>query len=99
MYGYVDNEQKKEYYKMTEVAKKINIKNFGRIKIFKLLREKKILNENNHPKQEFIDQGYFKPIINTIHIAKNYSFGSSSCLVSEKGIEFIKTIIQINPKM
>ena len=92
MYGYTIIET--EFYKMTEVAKMINIKGFGKNNIFKLLRNKDILNENNYPKEEFENLEYFKPIINQVNPYRNYHFQSASCMVSKTGIEFIKTLIE-----
>lgn len=92
MYGYRTVET--EFYKMDEVAKIINIKGFGKNNIFKLLRNKDILNENNHPKEEFENLGYFKPIINQVNPYRNYHLQSGSCMASKAGIEFIKTLIE-----
>lgn len=91
MYGYHNINQ--EYFTMQEVIKAINIKGYGKIKIFELLRKKKILNLNNQPFEEFVRSGYFKPVINMVASYKNRCFYSSSCRVSSSGIEFIKTLI------
>jgi len=45
---------------MREVAGVINIKGLGRNKLFKLLRERKILSENNLPYRVYIERGYFR---------------------------------------
>lgn len=47
---------------MGEVAKVLNIKNVGRNKLFEILRNKNILQQNNQPYQKFIDIGYFRVI-------------------------------------
>ena len=91
MYGYRSNET--EFYKMNEVAKIINIKGFGKNNIFRLLRNKGILDKNNNPHEKFESLGYFKPIINQVNPHKNCTFHSVSCMASNSGIEFIKTLI------
>lgn len=93
MYGYYCIEQ--DYFRMKEVAEKLNIKGFGQNNLFKFLREKGILEFNNQPKEEYVKIGYFKPI-DPVPIHKNFVFSSSSCRVSEKGIEFIKSLIEEN---
>lgn len=91
MYGYYSIEP--EYFRMSDVAKKINIKGYGTNNLFKFLKEREILNMNNQPNDEFVRLGYFKSVINPIPIYKNYTKGSGSCRVSEKGIQFIQSLI------
>lgn len=91
MYGYQVIAQ--EYFTMQEVAKKINIKGYGRSNIFKLLKQKNILDNSNQPLEEFARLGYFKPVENIVIPHRNKYFYSSSCRVSLSGIGFIKALI------
>ncbi len=81
-------------YTMAEVTEIINIKGYGRNKIFKLLRTKGILNEVNMPEQEFIDEGYFeRKEQNLYYPGGNFMAQNLGCKVSVKGIELIKELI------
>lgn len=91
MYGYYSI--KPEYFRMSDVAKKLNIKGYGTNNLFKFLREKEILNMNNHPNDEFVRLGYFKSVTNIVSIHRHCVFGVGSCRVSKKGVQFIKTLI------
>lgn len=91
MYGY--HIIAPEYFKMQEVAKRINNKKFGKNRIFALLRKKGILNAYNQLNHEFENGGDFKGIVNGIQLYSGCSFGRDSCMVSETGIEFIKALI------
>ncbi|MCB0745876.1 MAG: phage antirepressor KilAC domain-containing protein [Ignavibacteriae bacterium] len=77
---------------MQEVAKKLNIKAYGRTNLFKFLKEKNILDEFNRPQREYVEKGYFKLVVNPVHAGK--VFHSPSCRVSKDGIEFIRSLIE-----
>ena len=91
MYGYTKIET--EFFKMNEVAKIINMKNFGKNNIFKLLRDEGILNNNNYPHEDYTNLGYFKQILTQVNFYKNHLIHSASCMASKTGIDFIKTLI------
>ena len=55
MYGYYSIEP--EYFRMSDVAKKLNIKGYVTNNLFRFLREKEILEINNQPKDEFVGLG------------------------------------------
>jgi len=74
---------------MNDVAKCLGI---GRNKLFKFLREEKIMRANNTPYQEYIDRGYFevkeKPIQmgdSVINYAQTY--------VAAKGVDYIRKLL------
>jgi phage antirepressor YoqD-like protein len=69
---------------MAKVAKSLNVYGLGRNKLFKLLRDKEILRNNNEPYQTYVDRGYFK-MINGL---KN-GFPFCQTLVTPKGMSFI----------
>lgn len=56
---------------MAKLAKSLNIKDIGRNKLFKILRNKKILRYNNEPYQSYVNSGYFKVINKNIQGYKN----------------------------
>lgn len=67
---------------------------YGPKKLFRLLRDKKVLGNNNLPYQRYIDQGYFKtdygyfehPYVGTKPYAKP--------LVTPKGLEWLAELIK-----
>lgn len=81
-----------EYFRMEEVAKKLNIKGYGRNNLFKFLKKKGVINQNNWPFEQYVESGFFKPVINPVHAG--IKFSSGSCRVSEDGIEFIRKLIE-----
>lgn len=72
----------KNCYDIGSFAKQINIKNFGRNKLFEWMRSKSILRYNNEPYQQYVD--YFK----VIYINKN-GYENSKTLLTGKGIGYI----------
>lgn len=77
----------KNIYSMSEAAKELNIPNFGRTKLYKLLREKEIINSYNAAHDEYVMLGYFSSTIT------NKSYPNYVTTVSKKGIEFIRSLI------
>ena len=67
----------------------MNIKGLGRSKLMKLLREEGILTQDNYPKQQFQDAGYF--------CVKEYLRGDKvifTPLVYQRGLSYIFKIVQ-----
>lgn len=62
----------------------------GRNKLFKFLRDQKILTENNRPYQEFVDRGYFR----TVEQKYDRGYGevgiNVKTLVFQKGVDYIR---------
>jgi phage antirepressor YoqD-like protein len=90
MYGL---KEERKHFTMKEVAKLINIKDYGRTNLFKMLQEAGVLFSNNTTKQEYINKGYFKAVDNIVAPYGNFMGISKSCRVSESGIKFIKSLI------
>lgn len=78
------------YYEMSEAAKILNA-GIGRNKLFKLLREKRILTGKNLPYQQYIDRGYFRVIQQPVKWIDHPNLKTE---VSEKGIDFLKKFIE-----
>jgi anti-repressor protein len=81
---------------MNQVAKTLN---WGRNKLFRFLRQKKILIDSdspyqkNLPYQQYIDAGYFKVIEVPIRNGTNIKVGTQT-LVTTKGVDFIAKLIK-----
>jgi len=95
---HVDKEVSQIYFDMKQVSKICNIKykgkEVGRNKLFELLRKYKILQEgNNLPFREFIRADYFKVEKKELEKSGQYTKEYSKTLVSQKGVDFIKEIL------
>ncbi len=71
--------------KMNQVAKSLGI---GRNKLFELLRNMKVLTNDNLPYQRFIDSGYFVVKENTI-VRDGFSKPYAQTYVTPKGVDYI----------
>jgi phage antirepressor YoqD-like protein len=83
------------WFDMKQVSNilQLQIKNklVGRNEIFKLLRQKRILQEgNNLPYKKFVDLGYFDIKTSVVERVGQYNRETQKTLVSSTGIEFIK---------
>lgn len=75
------------------VAKTLNYPGMGRTKLFSLLRDQKVLMQNNSPYQHYVDRGWFR-IIETKYAKPDGSqHVNFKTVVFQKGIEGIKRII------
>ena len=78
---------------MSEVAKIINIKGYGRNNIFQLLRDKKVLDKKNQPYQQYVDRGYFRIIESEYEVHSDIHIGKTT-VVFQKGLEYIIKLIK-----
>lgn len=69
---------------VANLAKSLNISGIGRNKMFGVLRENKVLRENNEPYQRYVDSGYFEVITGI----KN-GFKYAQTVVTGKGMSYI----------
>ena len=67
----------------------------GRNNLFKKLREWGILDEFNHPYQQYVDAGYFKLVENYYMVDEN-SIVSGTTYVKQRGLDFIRKKIIAN---
>ena len=81
------------WFKMSEVAGKLNIHGMGRNKIFSILRERHILDRRNLPYRQFIDSGMFM-IKDTDIMVGNRIKTVSTTFVSKKGQVFIEKLLR-----
>lgn len=73
------------------VAKELGL---GRTRLFSLLREKKILRQNNEPYQEFIDRGYFKLRMYTITHNHSGLENKTQPMVTAKGLAWLHKLLK-----
>ncbi|MEK3801022.1 phage antirepressor KilAC domain-containing protein [Bacillus sp. FSL K6-1234] len=73
---------------MGTLAKNLNC-GMGKIKLFRFLREHKVLMQGNVPYQKYVNSGYFKVITKTTPVGNK-----SVTLVTAKGADFIADLIR-----
>lgn len=74
-------------------AAKLLDRGIGRTKMFKFLRDKQVLMQNNIPYQEFIDRGYFRVIEQSYSKPDGTQCTSRKTLVYQKGLDFIRRLL------
>lgn len=84
----------KDAISISDAAKVLGIKNLGQNTLFKILREKKILDRDNKPYQEYIDRGYFRTIEQkfTKHGETNIYIKT---LVYQRGLDYIRKTVGV----
>lgn len=80
---------------IAKVAKTLNIKGIGRNKLFKILRNEKILRKNNEPYQKYIDEGWFK-LVETKWNKNNKICVGHKTVVFQKGVKKIANLLREN---
>lgn len=75
-----------------DVANVLGIKGIGRNKLFDILREKKVLKDDNQPYRQFIDNGYFR-VIEQKYQKNGETVITFKTLVYQKGIDYIRKIV------
>ena len=93
---YDDVAGSKDAISIGEVAKILGIRKLGRNKLFQLLRDKKILQPNNLPYQQFVDKGYFRIIEQRWTTKDGETKINIKTLVYQKGLDYIRRIIKEN---
>ena len=77
---------------MGEVAKVLDM-GIGRNKLYKFLRDKDVLMEDNIPYQRYVDAGYFK-LTEKHYMSGDDSIVSTSTYVKQKGVDYIRKLLQ-----
>jgi phage antirepressor YoqD-like protein/predicted DNA-binding transcriptional regulator AlpA len=83
----------KDAIQMRDVAAILNIPDWGRNKIFALLRQMKILDDRNIPYRSYQDKGYFRVIEQEYTDAEGETHINLKTLVYQPGVEFVRKII------
>lgn len=83
---------------IAEVAKTLNVKGLGQNKMFKLLREKGVLQtggaKHNQPYQKHVDAGHFR-LVETSWVAGNGDVRiNMKTVVLQKGLDYIRKLIE-----
>lgn len=73
-------------------AKVLNM-GIGRTRLFRTLREQKILNKDNIPYQEYIDRGYFRTIEQKYTKPDGTTCINIKTLVYQRGLDYIRKIL------
>lgn len=79
---------------MGDVAKTLDM-GVGRNKLYKFLRDKNVLMDNNIPYQKYVDAGYFKAIEGH-YMAGDNSVVSTTTYVKQKGVDYIRKLLTKN---
>jgi anti-repressor protein len=77
---------------MSQAAKVLNYGK-GRNKLFAILREEKILRDNNEPYQEYVDRGYFRVVEQKYTKPDGTTCISIKTLVYQKGLDYIQKVL------
>lgn len=78
---------------MEAVANTLHYPNIGRNKLFEILREQKILMQNNLPYQRFVDCGYFRTIEQKYNASDGEVKINIKTLVYQKGMDYIRKVL------
>lgn len=82
----------KDAISIGDMTKVLGIKGIGQNTLFKLLREKHILNGENIPFQEYIDRNYFR-IVEQKYTARGEVRIYLKTLVYQKGLDYIRKVV------
>ena len=78
---------------MSAAVKVLGFKQWGRNKVFRLLREREILRDNNEPYQKYVERGYFKTIEQVYEPVPGKIKINRKTLVSQRGLDCIRKLI------
>ena len=78
-------------FSMADTAKVLDM-GIGRNKLFKFLRDKGVLQNDNMPYQRFVDAGYFKVVEGKYEVNENVVV-SKTTYVKQKGIDYIRKLL------
>ena len=77
---------------MNDVAKVLEIKGYGRNKLFEFLREKGVLDRYNVPYQKYVDCGWFR-VIEQKYMKNGEPQVTTKTLVYQKGVNAIRKML------
>lgn len=83
----------KDAVDMASAAKVLNLKGIGRNKLFQILRDNKVLQENNQPYQSQIDAGRFRVIESKFTKPNGDTHINIKTVVYQKGLDYILKLI------
>lgn len=77
---------------MGDTAKLLDM-GVGRNKLFKFLKERKILMDDNMPYQQYVDRGYFK-VVESYYMAGDNKVIAKTTYVKQKGVDYIRKLLK-----
>jgi phage antirepressor YoqD-like protein len=83
-----------EKYNLSEAAREINIPNMGRTKIYKVLRELGIVDEDNCPANEYVKSGYLAVESPTRYVNGWIKQVPVTLVVGNRGLQFLRQVIE-----
>ena len=83
----------KDAVDLGKVAKVLEVPGIGRNNLFKILRDKAVLQKDNIPYQEFVDRGYFRVLEQKYNKPDGEVCISFKTLVYQKGLDWIRKMI------
>jgi len=83
----------KDAIEMSQVAKVLDIRGYGRNNLFAFLRDNNILRHNNEPYQEYVDKGYFRVLEQKYMTNDGEIRINIKTLVYQKGLDYIRKLI------
>jgi len=81
-------------YNLTQAARRINIKNIGKSKIYKILQKLSIVDATNKPLQNYIDAGYLDYGLPTIRTRSFRIQTPVALAVGDNGLNFLRNVIE-----
>ena len=87
-----------DWMEMAAAVKVLAIPGFGRNRVFALLRDRQIFRYNNESYQQYVERGYFKTIEELFEDSYGRNGVYRKTMVSNKGLEFIKKLIETEIK-
>lgn len=85
----------KDAIEIGKVAKVLNYPRVGRNKLFEILRDRGILMKDNVPYQKYIDNGCFRTIEQKYTMPDGETRISIKTLVYQKGVDYIRKILDV----
>lgn len=78
---------------MASAAKVLNVKGMGRNKLFALLRDEKVLQQNNQPYQKHIDAGRFRVIESSFVKPNGDTCINIKTVIYQRGLDYVLKLI------
>lgn len=82
-----------EKYDIAQTAKILNL-GFGRITLYRILKELEIVNEVNVPNEKYQKEGLLEVVVPILQPNPRYVNHPKTIVVGEKGLKFIKEIVE-----
>lgn len=86
--------ESKDAFSMREVAAELNIPGLGQNNLFRFLKANNILTSDNLPYRRFINEGYFRVIVQKYNTPSGSPHVSMKTLVTQKGVDYILRVIK-----